>query len=250
MKFKPFILGTLLFFFHCNLINVSAEEPINKPVAIFYSPHQDDELLTMGHAITLYVHNGYEVHVVLLTDGSATNAIHSVNKEVVKHYLSPMSTKEFSDARNLEFIRSLSALGVERKNMHFSRLKDGKTTVNQVEETVLKYKTRFPEAIHMALSYHDDHNDHRNSGLALNNLFKNGLLKEPKFYIQNNERNIVKGVYETYSSILDQPIVNATIPYKEWNPLRRMYSIGIISVPYDFNLLERDPRSKYHLIDQ
>ncbi|MHA7139616.1 PIG-L deacetylase family protein [Rossellomorea arthrocnemi] len=250
MKITKFVLLSLLFFLSVNTINVRAEEPIEKPVAIFYSPHQDDELLSMGHAISLYVQNGYEVHVVLLTDGSATSAIHSVNKEVVKHYLKPISTKEFSDARNLEFIRSLSALGVERDHIHFTRLKDGKTTVNQVEETVLKYKTRYPEAQHMALSYHDNHNDHRNSGLALNHLYKNGILTEPKFYIQNNERNIVDGVYEPYTFLNDQPITNATIPYTAWDPLRRMYSIGIISVPYDFKLLERDPRSKYHLIDQ
>lgn len=228
----------------------SAEEPIQHPVAVFYSPHQDDELLTMGHAITMYVENGYEVHVVLLTDGSSSGSIHAVNREMVKNYLQPLSTENFTYARNLEFVRSLTSLGVDRQNIHMSRLKDGNTTVNQVEEIVLKYKTRYPNAEHMAFSYHDDHIDHHNSGAALQTLYNNGIIDRPKFYIQNREHNIVNGEYEPYLSIYDQRIKDAMVPYLDWNPLRRMYSIGTISVSYDFDLLKRDPRSKYHLIGQ
>jgi LmbE family N-acetylglucosaminyl deacetylase len=223
-----------------------AEIPDEKPVAIFYSPHQDDEVLTMGHAITRYVQEGYEVHVVLLTDGSASASIHSVNKKMSENYLKPLSTQEFSYARNLEFVRSLTTLGVKRQNIHLSRLKDGHTVLSEVEEIVLKYKTRYPDAMHMAFSYHDDHIDHRNSGLALESLYENGIIQTPKFYIQNREHSQLDGEYEPFQPIYGQYVQEATTPYLDWNPLRRMYSIGAISVPYDFKLLEREPRSKYH----
>lgn len=223
-----------------------AEEQLQKPIVVFYSPHQDDELLTMGHAITMYVEEGYEVHVVLLTDGKSSASVHSVNKEMEKKYLQPLSSEEFSYARNLEFVRSLTSLGVKRRNIHMSGLKDGSTTLNQVENIVLKYKTRFPDAEHMAFSYHDDHIDHRNSGAALQNLYKNNIIKQPKYYIQNRERATVNGAFEPYLAIYDQRIESAMAPYLDWNPLRRMYSIGQISVPYDFQLLKQDPRSKFH----
>jgi LmbE family N-acetylglucosaminyl deacetylase len=225
---------------------VYAEETVKKPIAVFYSPHQDDELLTMGHAITRYVQEGYEVHVVLLTDGSKSSAIHSVNREMIKHYLQPLTTKDFSYARNLEFVRSLKSLGVKRENIHMAYLKDGETTVNKIEEVMLKFQTRYPEAKHMAFSYYDDHIDHKNSGIALLSLYNNGLIQEPKFYIQNRERHLWDGVFEPYFSSYDLPIQNAMIPYLAWNPLRKMYSIGAISVYGDFELLKRDPRSKYH----
>jgi LmbE family N-acetylglucosaminyl deacetylase len=226
--------------------NFYAEATVNQPIAVFYSPHQDDELLTMGHAIAMHVQLGYEVHVVLLTDGSKSGAIHKVNKEMTKHLLRPLTTKEFSYARNLEFVRSLTSLGVKRENIHMAYLQDGGTTVNDIEEVILKFQTRFPNAKHMAFSYYDDHIDHRNSGLALRALYNNGLIQDPKFYIQNNERHLRNGLYEPYLNEYYSSIQKAMIPYLEWSPLRRMYSIGAISVPGDFELLKRDPRSKYH----
>jgi LmbE family N-acetylglucosaminyl deacetylase len=241
------LLSVAAFYLFFNF-QVKAEGPVKKPVAIFYSPHQDDELLSMGHAITMYVQKGYDVHVVLLTDGSGSSSIHSVNEEMSEYYLEPLSTEEFSYARNLEFVRSLTALGVQRNHLHFSRLKDGKTTLNEVEEIVLKYESRFPDALHMAISYHDNHIDHHNSGQALLSLYNSGMIQEPKFYIQNNERELYKEKYgyEQYSSLYDHPIQLAKKPYLDWNPLRRMYSIGALSVPHDFKLLDRDPRSMFH----
>lgn len=37
---------------------------------LYFSPHQDDEILSMGIAICNSVRNGQNVHVVLCTDGS------------------------------------------------------------------------------------------------------------------------------------------------------------------------------------
>lgn len=249
MSKKHFVLFLMFSqFIFINLIpnQISANELVNRPVAVFYSPHQDDELLTMGHAITHYVQRGYEVHVVLLTDGSNSSSIHLVNNEIKTKYLQPLSKQEFSYARNLEFVRSLKVLGVERENIHFAYFEDGKTTVDEIQNLILQYHSRFPEAEHMAFSYHDDHIDHKNSGIALQNLYKGGIIKEPKLYIQNVERPFYNGTYEPDIEQYQSIIESAIYAYSDWNPLRRMYSIGIISVKGHFDTLKEDPRSKYH----
>ena len=243
-----YIIPIFLLFISLPFTNeASADE--EKPVAIFYSPHQDDELLTMGHAIKHYIHSGYEVHVVLLTDGSGSGSIHAVNRELQKKYIQPLTKKEFSATRNLEFIRSLDILGVERKNIHFSYLEDGRTTVSDIEQIVLQYVARYPDAKHLTLTYKDDHNDHKNAGQALKNLTNLGIIEKSKFYIQNVERNDFTGEYEPdvdkYMAILKE----AAIPYTKWDPLYRMYSIGNISVKGHFDTFLYDPRSKFHFID-
>ncbi|KUP06854.1 hypothetical protein Q75_07170 [Bacillus coahuilensis p1.1.43] len=218
-------------------------------VAVFYSPHQDDEVLTMGHAITKYVLDGFEVHVVLLTDGSRSNSIHKVNDELELKMLAPLSVEEFSYARNLEFVRSLAAMGVSRENIHMEYLVDGKTTKEEIVQAMLQYITRFPSGEHHAFTYNNAHIDHKNSGLAIKELIELGVLEETssKYYIQNRDHKKVEGVYEDYKESYLPIIQNASDAYLDWHPLQKLYSIGGISVPHDFNTLSKDPRSKYHL---
>lgn len=218
----------------------------HKPPVFFYVPHQDDELLTMGHAIAHHVNNGYEVHVVLLTDGASSNAIHNVNRELAKYYLQPLTRQEFSYARNLEFVRALSKLGVERKHMHLSYMEDGGTSVDEIKRLVLQYVSRYPEAKHYAMSYTDDHIDHRNSGLALLELFEEGVIERPKFYIQNVERPLYAGENEPDVDLYYPVLKEAAKPYLDWYPLWRLYSIGNISVKGHFDVFFNNPTSKYH----
>lgn len=245
MKKLKIIIPLCFFFFLIAFSNDAYAESV-KPVVFFYVPHQDDELLTMGHAIAHYVNSDYEVHVVLLTDGSSSNAIHNVNRELEKYYIQSLSRKEFSYARNLEFVRALSTLGVERENMYLSYLKDGATDVKSIKELVLQYVSRYPDAEHFAMSYTDDHVDHRNSGQALLELYNQGVIKRPKLYIQNVERSLYKGENEPNVDHYYPILKEASKPYLDWYPLWRMYSIGKISVKGHFDVFLDNPTSKYH----
>ncbi|WLR41599.1 PIG-L family deacetylase [Bacillus carboniphilus] len=223
--------------------------------AVFYSPHQDDEILSMGHAIKAYLQKGYDVHVVLITDGASSYALNHVNTELNKHQISSLSKEEFSHSRNLEFIRSSVALGVTRNNIHLSYLPDGGTTQDQIEAIMLKYKTRFPNAKHLSFSYYDGHIDHANSGKALQNLYRNGIISEPKYYIKNIEQTAEFGSYEPYDSSYSNSLNTAMSYYRTLDPLMRMYAIGEFSVGSHFNILEKainsnQPQSKYHLDGQ
>lgn len=45
-----------------------------KPVILYFAPHQDDELLTLGVDACRAISSGeYDVHIILCTDGSKSN---------------------------------------------------------------------------------------------------------------------------------------------------------------------------------
>ncbi|WP_066175644.1 PIG-L deacetylase family protein [Bacillus marinisedimentorum] len=219
-------------------------------IAFFYVSHQDDELLTMGNAIVDHLHNGFDVHVVLLTDGAASTSIKTVNDKLNEESYNSITVEQFSKARNREFLRSASALGVKRKNIHFENLRDGKTTTDQINKIMRRYSALYPNARHNSFSYHDDHRDHQNSGLSLLNLYNHGFINNVLFYIQNREMSQIDGQYDYYGHEYDPFIQQAIHAYSEWNPARYKYAIGRTSVSYDFELLLNDPRSKYHLPNQ
>jgi LmbE family N-acetylglucosaminyl deacetylase len=47
--------------------------------AFFYSPHPDDETLSMGLAMLYYIANGVDVHLVSITNGSALGVAYTLN---------------------------------------------------------------------------------------------------------------------------------------------------------------------------
>jgi hypothetical protein len=122
--------------------------------AFFILPHQDDEMFMAG-AIREHVLAGREVHVVIVTDGAATNARNKINgrddagtpfyegyfnipnhhptysgrdgsgDSRYRHYPDKegyhyLSKKDLTAARNKETYNSLTWLGVSGANIHFA----------------------------------------------------------------------------------------------------------------------------------
>lgn len=48
----------------------------------FYSPHPDDETLSMGLAMLHYIANGFDVHLVSMSDGAAAGVANTLNGSV------------------------------------------------------------------------------------------------------------------------------------------------------------------------
>jgi len=83
------------------------------PVIVF-APHQDDETLGCGGVIARKRNDGWPVHVVFLTDGSASHPDHP-----------RLSPDELRVIRNQEARDSLKILGVESCAIHFLDATDG-----------------------------------------------------------------------------------------------------------------------------
>ncbi|MDQ0857818.1 PIG-L deacetylase family protein [Bacillus sp. V2I10] len=218
--------------------DVKAADLKENKVVIYYVPHQDDELLSMGVGILNDVERGYEVHLVLYTDGLASNVQHTLN----------LTPEQFGKARDKEFIRSALALRVKPNNLHFLNLQDRKVTKEDMREVIQKFEKKYPGAKHRAYSYYDKHNDHNVAGEALNALYNEGEINEDvKFYI-NYGRYDTKGIEEPYNERKYKKRLKMGIRAYNINmPKFGFYGIGRKSAGDLFVNLEKNPKSLYHL---
>ena len=87
-----------------------------RPATVFFSPHQDDELLTLGVYARKKMREGEDVYVVLCVDGSRSGVrkvLHN-GKECKKcsgPHEHDLSVGEFVAARDREFASSSEARG-------------------------------------------------------------------------------------------------------------------------------------------
>lgn len=82
--------------------------------AVIIAPHQDDETLACGGIIARKRNEGLPVHVIFITDGSASHPAHP-----------RFGSADISALRRTEALRAMACLGVERQAVHFLDEPDG-----------------------------------------------------------------------------------------------------------------------------
>jgi LmbE family N-acetylglucosaminyl deacetylase len=123
---------------------------------IVFSPHPDDAVLGCGGTIAKRVSEGFEVYVVMLTDGrhAFTQAL-GISSEP--------SPEEVKQIRREEFLRAAKILGVSEKNVSFFDIEDG--TLEQHEKEAEEKAVDIIEKHWPADVYYpfrrDCHPDHR-----------------------------------------------------------------------------------------
>lgn len=85
---------------------------------IVIAPHQDDESLGCGGLIARKRNEGVPVHVIFITDGSASHPGHA-----------RVTAVELARLRHEEAMRAMTFLGVERSGVHFLDEPDGTLNV-------------------------------------------------------------------------------------------------------------------------
>jgi LmbE family N-acetylglucosaminyl deacetylase len=88
--------------------------PLRTGVTLVFSPHQDDETFGCGGLIARKRNDGLPVHVVFITDGTASHLGHPT-----------LSAKEVGVIRRQEAQAALAILGVESVAIHFLDEPDG-----------------------------------------------------------------------------------------------------------------------------
>jgi len=135
---------------------------------IVFAPHPDDETLGCGGTIAKRISEGYEILVVVMTDG--------------RHAFSEMlgidsdpSPEELKEIRREEIKRATKHLGVQEKKIVFLDFEDGKLKENskEAEEEVTQIlKESCPTEVYFPYEK-DDHTDHR----ATNRIIRNSIKK-------------------------------------------------------------------------
>lgn len=226
-----------------------------KKTILYFVPHQDDELLTMGLDICRSVRKKRNVHVILCADGSRScvrGVLHN-GKSCSKHegmHCYELSVEEFVAARDREFVDSCLALGLPRENIHIpeKRAVDGSVTVVQVEAIMLHYLEKLGKDADVCTissgNGGDQHRDHKAVGRAAENLLNRGVIRELKSFIEpylypkimaNTWILPVDPYVEKASREDAERLKKAISAYSLWAPEKQRYAVGYHSVTTEFN---------------
>ena len=227
-----------------------------RDITLYFAPHQDDELLSMGISVMNSIENS-ETHVILCSDGSKSN-IRKVlnNKRFCKHHFSfhiyKLSVEEFVNARDMEFINSCKSLGVSDCNIHIDedRTIDGSLSIEKAKDIMIKYLDKYENAKVRTITpfgCDDQHIDHKNLGYAAIELYNEGKIKdlefyiEPYFYKEFIEVNPdIEVIYISVDNNKEENLLNALNSYKVWKPKEGRYCVGYHSTKPYFDQLTKE----------
>jgi LmbE family N-acetylglucosaminyl deacetylase len=236
--------------------------------AFYIVPHPDDELLSMGASIIN--HNFYgnnRVHLVLLTGGEHSGVYdvaaghvncwyHGYKHDPVAEGYAPFDREKFRKGKIENFKHVAYMLGVKPENIHIYDLGNEDVQVSEVENIIRDLDAKYPNNKWKSMSYHDNHEDHSVSGVALQNMLNQGVVSDVRFYAKNSM--VHGGTWPSTTKIFAERYnpdwrvyIDAGIrAYKDWNPVKGYFHAGWVSVPKDFQYLEADPTDYYHLPGQ
>lgn len=230
---------------------------------LFFVPHQDDELLTMGIAINKYTSEGNEVYVVLCTDGSKSRVREKLNngKKCQIHdgtHCYPLSIEEFVQARDKEFCGSCISLGINTNNIHIyqNRYIDGSLTKDNCIDIINYYLKLFGDNVVVCTispnNGNEQHSDHIVLGEAAEELLKNNIINELHLFIEpylydkiKDNQTIISQMIHTLKPKHEDCIYKAIESYSTWNPKEKQYAIGYHSVGTAFNTYKQDLTNYY-----
>jgi LmbE family N-acetylglucosaminyl deacetylase len=138
-----------------------------KNTLIVFAPHPDDETLGCGGTIAKRIAEGYDVFIVVITDGRhAFSKLFRIN--------SNPSTDEMAQIRRTEMIRATKILGVPKENILFLGIEDGRIADNAkgIETKVSEILNEF-KPVEIYFPYEGDfHRDHRLASRILQECIK------------------------------------------------------------------------------
>ncbi len=225
-----------------------------KKTMLYFAPHQDDELLTMGVDICRSVRKGHEVYVILCTDGGASNARLWLNNGKAcpihpePHHFD-VSLADFIRCRDQEFIGSCLALGVPEKNIHIpeKRDRDGALTQKTAEALIRRYVSQCNGSVTVCTispnNGPNQHKDHKALGRTAQILLNQGVIRECKFFVEpyhyqevaENPRHIpIAPTIQRAEAAEAAQIRKAVDSYSHWDPSQGRYAVGYHSVNTEF----------------
>lgn len=171
------------------------------PSVVAYSPHPDDETLSMGYALVWYLACGYDVHLVSMNrggnggpldqiNGTAKCVLHGYTHNPAQEGYAPLTPETIGAARLLEARAALGAMTTVTPNAnvpavgkvyhHDANLPDGfggtygspptADGIAAAQAVIAQYVADYPSAFHHTMSPTDAHPDHAACGQALRNL--------------------------------------------------------------------------------
>ena len=237
---------------------------LKRKTVLYFAPHQDDELLSMGVDIATNVAKKQNVHVILCSDGSKSSVRKRLGdgKSCDKHpgdHIYEITEEEFTAARDKEFWDSCAALGVPQNCVHIAQNRgvDGSVTTQTVASIMRHFLKRFgSDAIVCTISKNNgdkQHCDHKTLGHTAQYLFNKGEIKELRLFIEpyhldaveENPRLVpVEPTVIKADGKIAEKIEKAIGAYSLWEPENDRFAVGCHSVSKEFAAYLKD-KSNY-----
>lgn len=244
----------------------SSEPSCGDRVVLLFSPHQDDELLTLGAYAQHVMSKGADAHVILCSDGakSCVRQIledgHSCDKHDGSHDYC-LGEAAFSDARDREYLASCQATGYRPSRIHFAsrRAADGSLSKEEAFEIIQRYLDIFPGAEVCTISPfvgESQHRDHRHLGEAAVELWRKGRIRHLNLFVEpycleafRSENPDVELSCVAADGSDKAGLTSAVSQYCFWDPDVGRYAIGYHSVTGEFDAFMKEPASYWHTAD-
>ena len=226
-----------------------ARERGRRGVVVFYTPHPDDETLSMGVLIADAVRAHEQVVVVALTDGRTTGA----GPLTPGHPLDPAAVAQ---ARDAELVRAVRAYGVPASDVLLAHLDapgsecGAIVTVAEAEAVMRAVARHFPGAVHVTMSFvAERQQDHLDAGVALLRLRDAGVVQHALWTVSRLWWGLSSP--RAHWVLPPSPDVRGAVQaaarqYDVWDPVDAQWALGYRSVPTEFQALALDVRDRVH----
>jgi LmbE family N-acetylglucosaminyl deacetylase len=235
--------------------------------AVFYSPHADDECISMSLDIGNRLHEGRSVLLVLMTQGGSAwmvdvlngavrdNVFGLVHDPVREGYRDGvLTTATAGDSRWREFQSSALALARTSGRVRVATpdLAEGLTTA-QARAVIDDVAGRLPGASHQTMTWTDPASDHAVCGRALRDARDSGAVTDARWSVSRtyHQQAVDAGTTPLEVTAASEDVTaNARLSvraYQAWAPTQGLYAYGQHSVPDELAATAADPKGYVHL---
>jgi LmbE family N-acetylglucosaminyl deacetylase len=228
---------------------------------VFVAGHPDDETLGAGVAIAEHVAAGRDVHVLLLTRGTASATLGQLNGTSTSSWwgvahnpaqegYEPLTADDLGAARVREFRAALAVLGVASDHIHEATdaegnpLLDGQVSLDDAKYAIHALASTLPTTEGVvglwAPSYVvDNSSDHLAAGMAVRQLGieQPTVYSDRRYYVlpmywSDPRLSQVPGKYidSPTDAVIRQKTINALRSYGAWQPEGGAFAVGYHSV--------------------
>lgn len=192
----------------CLSRKVKSENNLSKSKKmIVFAPHPDDETLGCGGTIAKKAREGYEIIIVIMTDGrNAFRIVLGINSEPTPY--------ELREIRRRESERAIAILGVSKEKIVFLDFEDGKLHDSEKKaETIVTeiLAENCPDEIY--LPYKNDYNpDHQTTFKIVKNVIgKLGAFKSTYQYSIFQRHSRVGPIMNSFCNLWKHNIIHVDI---------------------------------------
>lgn len=232
-------------------------------ILVVFSPHPDDETLSMGALIVKAHREGMRCYVVAMTDGWSSAAFDAVARRWTMWNQDsgtdrrPLTRTMLGQARVNEMHAAVARLGVAPGDVIAAHLdaptsdRGARTTVAEATAVMTAFARLFPHATFATMSFTAERQpDHLDDGVALRRLVRSGTRVHAVWAVSRLWWRLPVPAWawvRPVDSSERAQVVAAALDYTVFDPPRLRLAVGQASVSGQFCSLRRDPVSRLHI---